>query len=562
MFQCDIIYCRVSTDEQTSNTSLPEQEQSCKEYLTRLGYTNFQVVREDYSGFSFASDRPELSKVLTLIKNGQVRTFTVLRVDRLCRKTGVLEEIRDGYFKPYGVKVFSLDLNEWQWNPMHETMQEQYALFASNWGKMAVQSMQNGRKSHVKSGNVITAAKPPLGLKEVLETDHRGKRIGAHFEFDDNEASIVIRIFENCVNDRMSLASIAQSLNSDEIPTYSDIRKWTPFKAKNSVWRSSTVRQILRNTVYDGRWYFGKMKTVTVNENGKLRKKREKTQDNLILVEVPALIPHDMFQEAQRILDENKKEKTGRKVSHNYLMSKRLKHHCGKGMRVVTKEAGKYQYYRCSTSNGVAYEEPCSKHTNYRQELIDGITWEWTKKIASDYETLEHKVTDFFEERKQRLAPIDARLKSLEASRDKYQAKYDKLIDWYLDTDSAGKELLESKKQSLEKALQEVKADILALSGQRMFVDYPYDETIIQEWLQQKKAKNQPKDLDNLSFQEQLEYVEKFNVLGEIVLKNGVEYLRLTCNYSDEELIELSRNCTVDNHITPRSNKVTPYFKF
>lgn len=75
MSQIDIIYCRVSTDEQTSNTSLPEQEQSCKEYLTRLGYTNFHIVKEDYSGFSFASDRPELSKVLELIKSGKVRSF-------------------------------------------------------------------------------------------------------------------------------------------------------------------------------------------------------------------------------------------------------------------------------------------------------------------------------------------------------------------------------------------------------------------------------------------------------------------------------------------------------
>src|SRR5262245_32825331 len=118
----DIVYCRVSTDDQSTNTSLGDQEAKCRNYLSGLGLDNIMVVKEDFSGYSF--DRPELAKVLDLMRQGKVRSFTAIAIDRICRSSGVLDQLREGYFKPLSIKVHTLDIGEWQWTAAHEGLQE------------------------------------------------------------------------------------------------------------------------------------------------------------------------------------------------------------------------------------------------------------------------------------------------------------------------------------------------------------------------------------------------------------------------------------------------------
>jgi len=212
MNKLDIIYCRVSTDEQVSNTSLGQQEETCRAYIERVFDTpNILVLKEDYSGFERI--RPELSKIIDLIRQGKVRSFTALRVDRICRKTGILEELRDRYFKPLGIEVHTLDLMRWQWTAAHESLQDNLCLMGSFWGKILVEVLQSGRKRHIQNGNVMTANHSPFGLKEVVEYDARGKRTGAQFEFDELESAIVLGIFNLFVKDNFTLFRIADKLS-------------------------------------------------------------------------------------------------------------------------------------------------------------------------------------------------------------------------------------------------------------------------------------------------------------------------------------------------------------
>ena len=45
-----VIYCRVSTDEQAGNYSLPTQLEACRKYAAHAGLTVAAEYADDYSG--------------------------------------------------------------------------------------------------------------------------------------------------------------------------------------------------------------------------------------------------------------------------------------------------------------------------------------------------------------------------------------------------------------------------------------------------------------------------------------------------------------------------------
>lgn len=429
----DIVYCRVSTDDQVSNTSLPDQEAKCRDYLERLGLDNVLVFKDDYSGFEL--NRPELKRVIDLMKQGKVRSFIALRVDRICRRTGILDELRERYFMPLGIQVYTLDLGEWQWTPAHIIIQNQLCIMGEYWGRILVEVLQNGRKKHVLNGNVITAGHAPLGLKEVVDYDTRGKRTGAHFEFNEGETPIIFRIFGDFVDNGLSLAGLANKLNSDKVPTYTQLREFTPFKEKQTErsksehkWRPGTIRQILRNTVYDGRWYFGKTRTITkILDNGDKLKTKVRTDQNLIEVKLPvALIPHEVWQAAQDKLDRNREEKRGRQPKHEYLLSKRIACECGYKMTAQAKDGGRYLYYRCPSVNKDLANGCVIGYV--RADLVDALAWHWLYKLLKDKDELRTRIDNYQDEVDKVIASTQEKLMYLDNSLKKKHATHEAML--------------------------------------------------------------------------------------------------------------------------------------
>lgn len=434
----DVVYCRVSTDEQTGNTSLPDQETRCRDYLERLGLDNVLVFKEDFSGFE--QSRPELNKILDLMRQGKVRSFIALRVDRICRKIGILEALREQYFKPLGIEVHTLDLMRWQWTAAHESIQDNLCLMGSFWGKILVEILWNGKRRHILDGNPMTAGKPPLGLKEVIEFDSRGKRIGAHFEFDPVESAIVLRIFSEYIDNGLSLVGLADKLNTDKVPTYTELRDLQPLaqyqkkiSRSGNKWRTSTIRQILRETAYDGRWYWGKTKSVKVmgndglpviGANGKVKtKKLQANKDKLILVEVEPLIPHDMWQAVQKKLDRNREEKRGRQPKYEYLLSKRIRcGECSYAMTVQAVKDGRYLYYHCLSVNKKLYGEQSCTAGYVPAKLVDGIAWGWLYKLLKDKDELRTRIKNYQDEVDKIIFATQDRLKHVDKSLEKKHA--------------------------------------------------------------------------------------------------------------------------------------------
>ena len=63
-----ILYCRVSSDEQSENTSLDYQEMTLRAYCNNRNYNIIDCKREDYSAKHYEMKRPEMKSIYNYCK--------------------------------------------------------------------------------------------------------------------------------------------------------------------------------------------------------------------------------------------------------------------------------------------------------------------------------------------------------------------------------------------------------------------------------------------------------------------------------------------------------------
>lgn len=543
----DIAYARVSTDEQAKDgkTSLIEQESQCKERLHRLGYDNIKVFLEDFSGYEY--NRPELNKIKELITAGKVRSLCALRVDRLSRQAGHLDQLREAYFIPYDIEVHTCDaLGHWQWTPDSIFMQNTLVNFSQFWGKLAVQILRDGKIGKVKNGSTLAFGHAPYGYCEVMDKERN------YFEIVEDEAAIVRELYHPYVSEGLSLAAIARIMNEREVPTYTDLRGNHFRRSKDeahvkSEWYGSTVRQILKNPVYKGQWYYGKTK---MTRNGKI-----KDVATNLNVEVPAIVSEDIWNKAQERLSHNKKHKAGRRTKYEILMARRLTCACGLKMAATVKQQGRYKYLRCpgSLSRGEVQRDECPKPF-LKSELVDGIAWNWLYKLLSDENELKNKLDNYIEEQERITKPLRERIAIISRVLDKKDKEHDTLTNNYIGLPELARAKILAQIEELEESMKELKAEQAELKEQSEI-----DETLL-GWLEYLKDKEL--DVDDLgamklkqlfglpqlgfypieealTFEAKRRQIEKFDVQGEIVVQDSKFYIRLTCKLGLEALLEL-----------------------
>jgi DNA invertase Pin-like site-specific DNA recombinase len=102
-----VIYCRVSTQEQTKNLSLATQRQACEEYCARQGLQVVAVFTDEGESAKTA-DRPELQNLLAFCgqNRGRVQHVVVYNLSRFARNSHDHHIIR-ALLKGYGITLRS-----------------------------------------------------------------------------------------------------------------------------------------------------------------------------------------------------------------------------------------------------------------------------------------------------------------------------------------------------------------------------------------------------------------------------------------------------------------------
>lgn len=93
MYAC---YCRVSTDKQTKG--LQSQRRALEEYCKSRNIENYKVF-EEFNQSGTKSSRPQLDKLLSEVRNGEIHTVIVFSFSRFARSTQFLLQTLDEFSK-------------------------------------------------------------------------------------------------------------------------------------------------------------------------------------------------------------------------------------------------------------------------------------------------------------------------------------------------------------------------------------------------------------------------------------------------------------------------------
>jgi site-specific DNA recombinase len=156
------IYARVSRDEQAKGTSLSTQQDANRKHCTERGYTIVAELAEDFTGTKIK--RPEMDKLLDLVRAKRVNVIVVYLTDRLTRGGAAHVGWFLTTFADYGVRL-EIAGEEYDDSPEAGLFQSIIGYAAEKYVKSTLEATQRGTRARVASGKPIGAAQPPFGLK-------------------------------------------------------------------------------------------------------------------------------------------------------------------------------------------------------------------------------------------------------------------------------------------------------------------------------------------------------------------------------------------------------------
>ncbi len=317
-----IVYVRVSSIEQTENTSLTNQERSCRLWCEREGYEVAGVFRDEGESAK-TKDRPELLRALDYARKQDLDAFVVWKVDRLSRNQLDFHQLR-ALLAGFGVQVKSATETLTD-DPLGELMGGVLAAFAQFDNDIRGERARAGMRMLAREGWWVTLA--PLGYLNK-RTEH-GK---PSLVLDPQKAALIREGFEQV------------AMGQSQIDVLRGLRARGLRRGNNELCTQSW-NAMLANPVYAG-WITGKL----VGPEP-VRGKWE------------PIVSQDVFDRVQITLD------GGRHVSHktdrpDFPLRRFVR--CARCNRPLTASwasgrSKKYPYYHC----------PGCKKVNIRKEALE-----------------------------------------------------------------------------------------------------------------------------------------------------------------------------------------------
>ena len=324
-----IIYCRVSTDEQSYGNSLDYQEMRLKEYCNIMQYEIFEIIRDDKSGKDFNRNGWKRIRNLCKLKGNGIESVLFLRWDRFARNLGLsLNEIE--YFKKYKVELNSseqpLDFN----SPNSILLLSTYlAIPEVERNNISIRTKEGTYKAQL-SGKCTNKA--PKGYIND-RSDERNKRA----VINKDEAKNVQWAFQEAAKGVKSIEVIRQEVSKQGLKL-----------------GKSAFPEMLKN-----QFYIGKVSVMAW---------RDKPKHWTNGIQQP-LIDEETFWKVQELHFgmKKKKPKLCKTSTDEFYLRRFLKcPHCGKGLTGCYSKGngGEYPYYKCPNCNKL------NKNANKANELF------------------------------------------------------------------------------------------------------------------------------------------------------------------------------------------------
>lgn len=225
-------YCRVSTKQEEQLNSYEVQTQFYTDKITaEPKWTMAGIFADKGITGTSVKNRDEFKRMIKLCKKGKIDMIVTKSISRFSRNTvDCLKYVR--ILKDIGVDVYFEEQGIHSTDPGAEFYITIYGSIAQSESENISANVKWGKAQSAKDGNVAFHYKRFLGYRRGAD----GKP-----EIDPEQAEIV-RVIYNKFLAGMSLGSIADYLNDNEISTPSG----------NGSWVRGTVQSILSNEKYKG----------------------------------------------------------------------------------------------------------------------------------------------------------------------------------------------------------------------------------------------------------------------------------------------------------------------
>lgn len=259
-------YLRLSREELQGGESgsITNQRMIISNYCRQNGITLVREFADDgWSGGNF--DRPAFQEMMRQLETGNANTVITKDLSRLGRDMRESSYYAEQFFPENGIRYIAIADN---FDTEHDNIMAPFQ-FAMNEVYLRDGSRKVKDVLRNKRENGLYCACPPYGYRK----DSRNKNLLVP---DEMTAPIVKKIFERAANGDSS-RKIALELNEDGIipplkyrVLYRD--EFTDEGASHAadVWNYTTVKRILRNTVYLGHTVLGRSRKVSVKSKKKV----------------------------------------------------------------------------------------------------------------------------------------------------------------------------------------------------------------------------------------------------------------------------------------------------
>jgi site-specific DNA recombinase len=412
-----VIYARYSTDLQRE-TSIDDQVHSCKAFIEREHWT-LVATYTDRALTGTTRLRPGYQKLLEDARNSQFDVVVAEALDRLSRDQ---EDVAALYkhLSFAGVKLNTIAESEI--SELHVGLKgTMNALFLKDL-KVKVKRGLEGRVRQGKSGGGLA-----FGYRVVRQLDTRGELVRGVRKIDEEEARVVVRIFEEFTVGK-SPRAIAKLLNAEGVPgPYG--RPWCDTMIRGHRLRGCGI---LHNEIYIGRLIWNRQSFVKDPTTGR-RVPRYNPETEWIMQHVPELriVDQELWERARLRLDEIYSSASAVRARSSEFWKRRRPKHLLTGL-VFCRDCGSSyaaagrHYLACSAARR---QGTCNSRAGIPRQALEGLVLNALKRHLLSPEYVKEFVDAFHAEvnRQRRDAEIAAGIKRKEL--DEVQRRLGGLID-------------------------------------------------------------------------------------------------------------------------------------
>lgn len=322
-------YCRVSTDNEDQANSFESQQRYFRQYIERNpDWELYEVFADEGISGTNTKKRKEFNRMIACAKNGDFDLIITKEISRFARNT--LDSIyytRD--LKKHGVGVIFMNDNI---NTLDGDAELRLAIMSSiaqEESRKTSERVKWGQKRQMEQGVVFG--------RSMLGYDVRDGKM----YINEEGAKVVRLIFHKFVNEGKGTHVIARELREEGIE---------PMRVKE--WQNTVILRVIRNEKYCGDLVQKKTYTPDFLSH---EKKYNRGQEEFVIIKDhhEPIISRELFEEANRILDERSLSQEGKaKHSNRYPFSGKIKCGCCGSSYVARyktrKDGSRYKAWRCN----------------------------------------------------------------------------------------------------------------------------------------------------------------------------------------------------------------------